>query len=451
MITSNFNVFVVEDDPFYRKLLEYHLTLNPEISVTTFENGQDCLDNIHLQPDAITLDYSLPDMSGEEVLKKVLNYNNQIPVIIVSGQDDINIALNLLKKGAYDYVVKDNDAKERIWNITNNLVDKIRLQRHVYELEEQVKDHYQLKTNIITNSKIMDNVLKMMFKSLNSNITVSITGETGTGKEVVAKSIHYNSNRARKPFVAVNISAIPSELIESELFGHEKGAFTGASSKRIGKFEAAGDGTIFLDEIGEMDANMQAKLLRVLQERELTRVGGNQIIKLNCRVISATHKNLRDEVAKGNFREDLYFRLIGLPIEIPPLRQRENDVIILAKHFVQEYCNDNRVEIKLSIEAQNKLLSYNWPGNIRELKSVIELACVMTDDGIVFPEHIIFNSSGQLDFLLHNDLTMDEYKRLIIEHFMEKYHNNILLVSEKLQIGKSTIYRMIQNKQLVVK
>lgn len=451
MITSNFNVFVVEDDPFYRKLLVYHLTLNPEISVTTFENGQDCLDNIHLQPDAITLDYSLPDMSGEEVLKKVLNYNNQIPVIIVSGQDDINIALNLLKKGAYDYVIKDNDAKERIWNITNNLVDKIRLQRHFYELEEQVKDHYQLKTNIITNSKIMDNVLKMMFKSLNSNIIVSITGETGTGKEVVAKSIHYNSNRARKPFVAVNISAIPSELIESELFGHEKGAFTGASSKRIGKFEAAGDGTIFLDEIGEMDANMQAKLLRVLQERELTRVGGNQIIKLNCRVISATHKNLRDEVAKGNFREDLYFRLIGLPIEIPPLRQRENDVIILAKHFVQEYCNDNRVEIKLSIEAQNKLLSYNWPGNIRELKSVIELACVMTDDGIVFPEHIIFNSSGQLDFLLHNDLTMDEYKRLIIEHFMEKYHNNILLVSEKLQIGKSTIYRMIQNKQLVVK
>jgi DNA-binding NtrC family response regulator len=449
-MTSNFTVFIVEDDPFYRKLLEYHLTLNPEISVRSFENGQDCLDNMHLQPDAVTLDYSLPDMSGEEVLKKILNYNNQIPVIIVSGQDNINIALNLLKKGAYDYVIKDSDAKERIWNITSNLVDKIRLQRHIYELEEKVKDHYQLKTKIITNSKAMENVLKMMFKSLKSNITVSITGETGTGKEVVAKSIHYNSNRARKPFVPVNISAIPSELIESELFGHEKGAYTGASSKRIGKFEEAKDGTIFLDEIGEIDINMQAKLLRVLQEKELTRLGGNEIIRLNCRVITATHKNLRDEVNKGKFREDLYFRLIGLPIEIPPLRERDNDVIILAKQFVQEFAKENKVDIKLSIEAQNKLLSYNWPGNIRELKSVVELACVMTDDSMILEDHIIFNSTGQLDYLLQNDLTLEEYKKLIIEHFMEKYKNNVVVVANKLQIGKSTIYRMINNNQLSI-
>lgn len=444
-MVSNFKIFIVEDDPFYRNVLNYHLSLNPETTISCFETGQECLDNLHLKPDAITLDYSLPDISGEVVLNRILAFDNQIPVIIVSGQDDIGTAIDLLKKGAYDYVIKDDDAKNRIWNIINNIIEKNELKREVQDLKEQVKSQFDIKTNIISSSKAMHRVITMINKSLNSNITVSINGETGSGKEVVAKSIHYNSNRAKSPFIPVNIAAIPSELIETELFGHEKGSFTGAIARRIGKFEEAKDGTLFLDEIGEMDLNMQAKLLRILQERELTRVGGNDIIKLKCRVISATHKNLSEEVAAGKFREDLYYRLIGLPIFVPPLRERDSDVILLAKHFAFEYAKDNNVKIKLLPDAQNKLLNYHWPGNIRELKAVVELACVMTDSDEVNPEHIIFNSHNTMESILSSELTMEAYKIAIIGHYLNKYDKDILTVAKKLAIGKSTIYRMVQN------
>jgi DNA-binding NtrC family response regulator len=318
IMNSNFKIFIVEDDPFYRNILNYHLSLNPDNSINCYESGQECLDNLHLKPDATTLDYSLLDISGEDILNRIFAYDNQIPVIIVSGQDDIETAINLLKKGAYDYVIKDDDAKNRIWNIINNIIEKNELKREVQDLKEQVKTQFDIKTKIISISKAMHQVITMINESLNTNITVSISEETGSGKEVVAKSIHYNSNRSRKPFIPANIAAIPKDLIETELFGREKGAFTGAIARRIGKFEEAKDGTLFLDEIGEMDLNMQAKLLRVLQERELTRVGGNEIIKLKCRVISATHKNLSEEVATGKFREDLYYRLIGLPIFCAP-------------------------------------------------------------------------------------------------------------------------------------
>lgn len=444
-MVSNFKIFIVEDDPFYRNVLNYHLSLNPETTISCFETGQECLDNLHLKPDAITLDYSLPDISGEVVLNRILAFDNQIPVIIVSGQDDISTAINLLKKGAYDYVIKDDDTKNRIWNIFNNIIEKKALKKEVQELKEQVKSQFDIKTNIISSSKAMQRVVTMINKSLNSNITVSITGETGSGKEVVAKSIHYNSNRSKRPFIPVNIAAIPSELIETELFGHEKGAFTGALSRRIGKFEEAKDGTLFLDEIGEMNLSMQAKLLRVLQERELTRVGGNEIIKLKCRVISATHKNLSEEVVAGRFREDLYYRLIGLPIFVPPLRERDSDIILLAKHFAFEYAKDNNLKIKISPEAQNKLLHYHWPGNIRELKTVVELACVMTDTEEVNPEHIILNSHKTLESILTSELTMEEYKIAIIGHYLKKYDKDIITVAKKLEIGKSTIYRMLQN------
>jgi DNA-binding NtrC family response regulator len=295
----------------------------------------------------------------------------------------------------------------------------------------------------------MKRVISLIQKAIESNITVSITGETGTGKEVVAKAIHYSSSRKNKPFVAVNITAIPSELIESELFGHEKGAFTGAIMRRIGKFEEAGDGTIFLDEIGEMDINMQSKLLRVIQERELTRVGGSGVIKLNCRIMVATHMDLADEVKKGSFREDLFYRLLGLPIQIPPLRERDNDILLLAKHFVNEYSRENKIpKIVISPEAQNKILKYPWPGNIRELKAVIELACVMTDSNVIEEDHISFNTTGSIDTLLQNEMSLEEYKFKIIKYFLEKYNGDVLTVSRKLDLGKSTIYRLLQEKAI---
>ncbi|MFT4875864.1 MAG: two-component system response regulator AtoC [Bacteroidia bacterium] len=446
-MADNFSVFVVEDDEFYSEVLEYHLSLNPDITVTKFTNAKEFLKNLDKNPDAVTLDYSLPDMSGEDVLKKIKEYNSEIPVVMVSGQEDIKTAITLLKDGAYDYIVKDEDTKDRIWNAIKNIREKEGLKKEISELKQQVKKKYDFTTSIIGNSPSMKKVFAMIEKAVSSNITVSITGETGTGKEIVAKSIHYNSPRAKKPFIAVNITAIPSELIESELFGHEKGSFTGANARRIGKFEESGEGTIFLDEIGEMDINMQSKLLRVLQERELTRVGGNGTVKINCRIISATHKDLAEEVRKGNFREDLYYRLLGLPVTLPPLRERGNDTLVLAKHFIDEYAEENDMgRLKLSSKAQNKLFKYPWPGNIRELKAVVELCCVMTDSDLIEEEHITFNSTGSIDTLLQNEMTLEEYKNRIVKHFLDKYNSDVVNVAKRLDIGKSTIYRMLQER-----
>ncbi|MDB4107631.1 sigma-54 dependent transcriptional regulator [Bacteroidia bacterium] len=446
-MADNFSVFVVEDDEFYSEVLEYRLSMNPDITVTKFNNAQDFLKNLDKNPGAITLDYSLPDMSGEEVLRRIKEYNSDIPVVMVSGQEDIKTAITLLKDGAYDYIVKDEDTKDRIWNAIKNIRENIGLKREIYELKQQVKKKYDFTTSIIGNSPSMKRVFAMIEKAVSSNITVSITGETGTGKEVVAKSIHYNSSRSKKPFVAVNITAIPAELIESELFGHEKGSFTGATARRVGKFEEAGEGTIFLDEIGEMDINMQSKLLRVLQERELTRVGGNGMVKITCRVISATHKDLAEEVRKGNFREDLYYRLLGLPVSLPPLRERANDTLVLAKHFIDEYATENELgKLKLSSKAQNKLFKYPWPGNIRELKAVVELCCVMTDSNTIEDEHITFNSTGSIDTLLQNEMSLEEYKNRIVKYYLDKYNNDVINVAKRLDMGKSTIYRMLQDR-----
>jgi len=288
-----------------------------------------------------------------------------------------------------------------------------------------------------------------MEKAVKTNITVSISGETGTGKEVVAKAIHYNSSRNKKPFVIINVSAVPEDLIESEMFGHEKGAFTGASSTRIGKFEEANLGTLFLDEIGEMSLNMQAKLLRAIQEREFTRVGGNTVIKSDVRIIVATNRNLMDEVKKGNFREDLYYRLLGLPIELPPLRDRGSDILLLAKHFMDAFCAENAMEkLNLSKTAQEKLLKYPYPGNVRELKAIVELSAVMANSSSIQPDDINFQGSSSLNDLMMQELSLVEYNKKIIKSFLKKYDDNILLVAKKLDIGKSTIYRMRKNGEL---
>jgi DNA-binding NtrC family response regulator len=445
-MTHSFKIFVVEDDVWYGEILEYHLSLNPDLSVKKFTTGKDVLKSLDEEPDLITLDYSLPDMSGQQVLKKIKEFNPNIPVVIISGQEDIATAVKLLREGAYEYIVKDDETKDRIWNVIKNIREKQELQEEIVNLKEQIGQKYDFSKTIIGNSPAMKRVFMLIQKAVTSNITVSVTGETGTGKEVVAKSIHYNSVRKNKPFVAVNITAIPSELIESELFGHEKGAFTGAIARRVGKFEESGDGTIFLDEIGEMDINMQSKLLRVLQEKELTRVGGNGVVKINCRVIVATHRDLAEEVRKGNFREDLYYRLLGLPLALPPLRERGNDILLLAKHFVAVYGKENDIpKLNLSPSAQNKLLKYPWPGNIRELKAVIELASVMADGDTIEDEHITFNSTGSIDTLLQNEMPLEDYKNRIIKYYLDKYNADVLLVAKKLDIGKSTIYRMLQD------
>jgi DNA-binding NtrC family response regulator len=447
---STFKIFVVEDDPFYGEMLKYHISLNPDYVVEKFENGKDCLNSLYKNPTVISLDYSLPDMSGLEVLRKVKEHNSEIPVIIVSGQEDVSTAVSLLKEGAYDYFVKDDETKDRIWNALKNIREKLKLEKEIDDLKEEIGKKYVFNNIIKGNSKEIKKVFNLIEKSISTNITVSVYGETGTGKDLVAKAIHYNSNRSKYPFIAINVSAIPGELIESEMFGYEKGAFTGANTRKIGKFEEAGKGTIFLDEIGEMDHNMQAKLLRVLQEKELTRIGGHSIVKVNARLIVATHRDLAEEVKNGNFRQDLYYRLLGLPITLPPLKDRGNDILLLAKHFIDSFCHENNIPLKtLSSLAQEKLLNYNYPGNVRELKAIIELATVMSNGDVIDDTDISFTSTNRVsDFLLDEEDTLNGYTRKIIKHYLEKYDNNIMKVAKKLDIGKSTIYRMLKNKEL---
>jgi len=317
-----FKIFVVEDNEWYNRLLVYNLSLMPEYEVTSFFNGKDCLNHLNDVPDVVTLDYRLPDISGLEVLSRIRKENPEIQVILISEQDDIQVVLELLKLGAYDYIIKTNDIKERLINTVNNIRRQVGLKKEITKLQKEVQHKYDFQHNIYGESEAIKWVFELINRAVTTDITVSITGETGTGKELVAKAIHYSSKRNNKPFIPVNVAAIPKELIESELFGHEKGSFTGASFRRIGKFEEATGGTLFLDEIAEMDITLQVKILRVLQEKEIVRIGSNKPIAVDCRIIVASNKNLKDEVKNGNFREDLYYRLFGLQIELPSLRNR---------------------------------------------------------------------------------------------------------------------------------
>lgn len=448
---DSFKIFIVEDDPWYGEILEYHLSLNPDYSITRFTNGKDCLANLHKKPDLITIDFSLPDYTGDKLYQKIKETGEDIPVIVISGQDEIAIAVNLLKMGVADYLIKDDNTKDILWNAVTRIRETGNLKKEVAQLKEELGQKYSFEKSIKGQSPALKNVFALMDKAARTNINVSISGETGTGKEVVAKAIHYNSDRKKKNFVAVNMAAIPKELIESELFGHEKGAFTGALARKAGKFEEANGGTIFLDEIAELDLNLQSKLLRVLQEREVVRVGGNEIVKLDIRLLIATHKNLAEEVKNGNFREDLYYRIIGLPIELPPLRERGNDILILAKYFADEFAKENKLTpIGITQEAKDKLMRYNYPGNVRELKSIIDLAAVMCDGNEIKADDISYIAAKGSQAFTAEEKTLRQYTCDIIQFFLKKYNNDVIATASKLDIGKSTIYKMIQEKEIEV-
>jgi len=446
-----YKIFIVEDDPWYGEILEYHLSLNPDYSITRFTNGKDCLASLYKKPDLITIDFSLPDYTGDKLYQKIKETDESVPVIVVSGQDEIAVAVNLLKMGVADYLIKDDNTKDILWNAVNKIKETGKLKKEVAHLKEELGQKYSFDKSIKGQSPALKKIFGLMDKATQTNINVSITGETGTGKEVVAKAIHYNSERKKKNFVAVNMAAIPKELIESELFGHEKGAFTGALARKAGKFEEANGGTIFLDEIAELDLSLQSKLLRVLQEREVIRVGGNETVKLDVRLLVATHKNLAEEVKKGTFREDLYYRVIGLPIELPPLRERGNDVLVLAKYFTEEFCRDNKMEpLGIAQDAKDKLLRYNYPGNVRELKAMIDLAAVMCNGTEITAADISYTTARGAESFTAEEKTLRDYTCDIIRYYLKKYDNDVIATANKLDIGKSTIYKMIQQKELVV-
>ncbi len=445
---SDFSIFIVEDDPIFGKILEHHLSLNPDYDVQLFSNGQDLLKNLYRNPSVITLDYSLPDLTGSDILKRIKQYNPDIQVIIVSGQEDVATAVKLLKEGAYDYLTKEENTRQRLWNVILKIREHFNFQKQIEILQEEVGRKFEFDKTILGQNPAVIKLHSLIERASRSAITVSITGETGTGKELVAKAVHYASSRRKKPFVAVNMAAIPKDLLESELFGYEKGAFTGAMARKTGKFEEADGGTLFLDEISEMEVQMQSKLLRALQEREVTRIGGKELVKFDIRVITATNKDLAEEVRKGTFREDLYYRLLGLPIPLPPLRERGNDILLLAKHFSDVFCAENKLKkLTFSEGLKEKLLAYSYPGNVRELKAVVEVAAVMAEGDVLQSSDITFPVINNTGFYFEEEISLDDYCARIINMYLNKY-KDIAIVSQKLKIGKSTIYRMKQENRL---
>lgn len=385
-------LFVVEDEPAFATFIKHAMKQQlPDIEVVFYSSAQACLDNLFQNPDIISADYNLPDMNGVELMKKIRAYNSNLPVIILSGQEQLEVVIDAYQNGAHDYILKKENAIINLIHAIQNISSGLALQKEIEKLREQIIDRNKY-SRMIGNSKAFLGTLKLIQKVENTDMTVLITGESGTGKELVAKAIHYNSPRKRKAFITVNMAAIPEDLIESELFGHEKGAFTDASGKRIGKFEEANEGTIFLDEIGEIKLDLQSKLLRVLEEKEVTRIGSNKTIKMNIRIIAATNKNLFNEVKEGRFRKDLFYRLQGFLIQLPQLKLREDDVVLLAKHFLKEFCTTNRMEpMHFSKEVIKDFLNYSWPGNIRELKSVVERAALLAENKEILPEDLIFS------------------------------------------------------------
>ena len=394
-------LFVVDDDKHYARLLSYRLDKPRDHEVSVFHSGEDALDALDRErPDIVFLDIMMPGIGGMETLRRLRLLAPDVPVVMISAQGTAEVAVEAMKGGATDYITKGQDDLVKLDVVVDRLKDRVRLAREVEQLRAEVAQKYGME-EIVGDSPAMERVYQLVQKTLRGNLTVAIEGESGTGKELVARAIHFNSDPPPGepevgPFVVVNCAAIPRELMESEFFGHEKGSFTGAHARHIGKFEQADGGTLFLDEVGELDLGLQAKLLRALQTREVTRVGGSGAIRFECRVISATNRSVLDMVRAGTFREDLYYRLFQFPIALPPLRQRGNDVLLLAQGFLEDYlASHTRFKGKrLSPEAVRAILDYPWPGNVRELKSTVERAVLISDHELISQDDLLLGTTA---------------------------------------------------------
>ncbi len=439
-----YRVAFIEDDQWFSEAIKYYLELNENNEVIVYPTANQYF-NSKQTADIVCVDYHLHDMKGDEVVHKILEQNPNLPIILVSAQEDMQTTVDLLKRGVKDYIIKSEHAKDLIWKSIEEVKENAELKKTINKLEKKLATSTQAnEVKIIGNHPSVLKIKNLVQKAAESQINVSITGETGTGKEIVAQQIHQLSDRNKENFIAVNMGALPSELVESELFGYEKGAFTGAVKSKKGKFELAHNGTLFLDEIAELDLNLQAKILRALQEKEITPLGSEKPKKLNIRLIVASHKNLGKEVEKGNFREDLFYRIIGLPIHLPSLRERGSDVFTLANYFLKEFTNENGLpEMELSKKAKEKINNHPFPGNIRELKSVIELAAVLCENNIIQEEDIKFNSVDKSNEFLEEGKSLKELTDKIILHYLEKNEQNVMKTAKQLDIGKSTIYNLL--------
>jgi len=454
-------VFIVDDEPSILTLLNHWVKNQWNYKVKTFERGYDMLENLLDNPDLVLLDIMLPDINGTEVLKQIKQTNPKLPVIMLSAQGSIDVALESIKIGAYDYFPKPID-KNRLEPAIKNAITSYNLEKEIESLKDDLQSEYSFE-NIISSDETMQSVFKMVTKVLNNDITVLIHGESGTGKELIARAIHYNGVRKDKPFIVVNCASIPRELLESELFGHEKGSFTGAHQRKIGKFELADSGSLFLDEIGEMDISLQAKILRVIQQKEFERIGGNEIIKTNVRIISATNINLKDAVEKKEFREDLYYRLNSFPIDIPPLRNRRGDIVMLINHFIDIFNNKLGTNIKgVHKKALELLYDYDWPGNVRELENTIERCIILSESDQITVDSLpqqITGYSGKPNVSLNGPLFTDDspiipfeqLKHEAVKHAINKTNGSIVEAAKKLRIGRATLYRLMEKYNIKTK
>jgi two-component system response regulator AtoC len=445
-------IFIVDDEKAISRLLSYWVKDKWKYEAEVFDNSEDALRKLHLKPDLILLDIMLPGLDGLATLKRIKQYDENLPVIILSAQGSVEVAVEALRYGAYDYFPKPIDT-QRLEPAIKNAIKQYDLTRELENLKDDVQREYSF-DNLISADNKMQEVFKLVSKVLNNDITVLIHGESGTGKELIARAIHYNGKRKDKPFVVINCASIPRELLESELFGHEKGSFTGAHQKKLGKFELAKEGTLFLDEVGELEMLLQAKLLRVIQEKEFERVGGTEVIKTDVRIISATNRDLKSAVEQKEFREDLYYRLNSFPIYIPPLRQRKGDILVLAHHFLDTFNNKLGKNIKgFSKKALKLIYEYNWPGNIREMENTIERCLIIAEKDIIdvndLPPHLKSSEpilSNDLNGSFFNDDEIIPFERLkeeSIKHALKVTKGNIVEAAKKLQLGRATIYRLM--------
>lgn len=450
-------LYIVEDEETVSRLLD-HWVKRWGYEARIFPQGEHCLDALGDDPDLVLMDIMMPGIGGVETLREIKKRDPSLPVIMLSAQAELEVAVESLKLGASDYFSKPVDFPKLEIAIKNAL--RLReVSREVIQLREQMEKQVHFE-NIVSASGEMQEVFRLVNKVKNSDIPVLVSGESGTGKELISRAIHFNSDRKEKPFVVVNCASIPHELLESELFGHEKGAFTGAYQRRIGRFEQAHLGTIFLDEIGELDLGLQAKLLRVLQTKQFERVGGNETITADARLVSATNRDLRDDVRDKRFREDLYFRIAAFPILLPPLRQRKQDILVLAEHFLTTFGAENKKpSLRFARETMRLLYDYPWPGNIRELENVIQRAVVMTDGKEISPgdlpvslqsfaEPAKSSPSAPLFDSPATIVPLEKVKESALRSALKATEGNIAEAATKLKIGRATLYRLMKRYKI---
>lgn len=436
-------VWIIEDDTMYAQMLKQQIEKSGEFTADVYNEAEQILNKGLTLPTAVFLDYQLPGDNGTKVLDYLHSIDAELPIVIVSGQEDPNVAVKLIKKGAYDYVTKTVETPKQLASILAKLSKQIRLKAELEVLRSELGKKHDF-SEIMGNSAAISKLTPIFNKAASTGIGISLSGETGVGKETLARAIHHNSEFSAHAFVAVQLASIPSEEVEAQLFGIQKG-----ETFISGAFDQAKGGTLYLDEIGDLDAFNQTKLLQVLQKGVFTPVNGVEEHKVECRVMTATHRNMKELVKVGSFREDLYYRTLGLPIHLPSLKDRRGDILVFARQFANAFCRSHKMDLlRFDKEAQEKLLDYNWPGNIRELMAVVELACVMAEGEYIRAEDIRYEETSASDDILSKERSLREYTSMIIEYFLQKYEGDIPKVADVLDIGKSTIYRMIKNKEI---